>query len=228
MSKTEILNNFEETLRSLSSINVISFKSIPKLIIENEFKSFVSDHLNNIISLDGSDQNISNKILENKIPSKLESLLKSIIDCKEFFSNNTENDYSKQLNDIKNITDKQLQFRHMQQLLELILKNVAFKKNIEDGLWEAYFEIQKICDSLPSKANQESMTNYLYQVQADPLKRAFYIMFTAFFELYAREKYIESKGNVNIDQSVDIPEEQKESGLAKHYRHLRGVPFPAP
>lgn len=227
MSKPEILHNFEENLRSLSSINLINFKNVPKLMIENEFKSFVSHHLNNIISLDGSDQNILNKILENKIPSKLENLLKSIIDCKEFFTNNTENEYSKQLNEIKN-TDKQLQFRRMQQLLELILKNADVKKNIEDGLWEAYFEIQKICESLPSKSIQESMTNYLYQVQADPLKRAFYIMFTAFFELYAREKYIESNGNVNIDQSVDTPEEQKESGLAKHYRHLRGVPFPAP
>ena len=51
MSKTEILHNFEENLRSLSSINVISFKNMPKLMVENEFKSFVICHLNNIINM---------------------------------------------------------------------------------------------------------------------------------------------------------------------------------
>lgn len=225
-SKEMLYSFFEKSLRSLSKLNEVNFKSMPKLMTENQFKLYVNNCLKEIISLDGSDQNIL-----TKMSAQLGHLLKSIIDCKEFFGNNIENEYFKKFNEIKNLSTKQQeQFKQAQKLLESMINDASLKKAIEDGLWKTYFEMQKIRDSLPPKSIQESMTSYLYQVQADPLKRAFYIMFTAFFDLWVHQGYVASNGQTKRGE-IDTPDEgqndkiDKLDPVARYGMYTKGNPY---
>lgn len=234
-----ILNQFKEYTESLQSLT--KMQKIPRLMTADKFKELVNVQLREIlrfqISSDNDNKNskdIFKEISKTKIPASLEKLLKSVVEC--LVASATENNeivtkLKEQLNEINRLeNDPQAKFIKMQQCLKYIIENAAIKKIIDNKLLEQYLATQQHYDPLSSKPINESVSSYFQQMQAEPLKRAGFIMFMALFECLDQMMYLSTNGQMrlsNIDYGKNDSSEE-ESALQKLWRQQQGVPYPKP
>ncbi len=235
---TTILNQFKEYTESLQSLT--KMQKIPRLMTADKFKELVNVQLQEIlrfqISSDNDNKNsngIFKEISKTKIPASLEKLLKSIVVClvaSAMENNEIVTKLKEQLNEINRLeNDPQAKFIKMQQCLKYIIENAAIKKIIDNELLEQYLVTQQHYDPLSSKPINESVASYLQQMQAEPLKRAGFIMFMALFECLDQMMYLSTNGQMrlsNIDYGSKNDSSEEESALQKLWRQQQGVPFP--
>jgi phage anti-repressor protein len=253
----KMLYYFEEHLKNLSKLKAIEFTNIGNLTIKKDFNKFVKYYLQKLSNLNlftQPEDYINIDILGNNKDyfENLEHLLESIAIAMQHTQNQELIDlggyYLDRLHDpidgiqsrkdgiIRNNSisvdtrNNQLRqvFMDMQALLKEMLDNQQIQEFIEEGLWEAYFEFQKNTPAMPSEKIKESLNGYFYQVQADPLKRAFFIAFVALFDYVNQEQYLASKGEQKFDHSVENAgnDNQQVNALQRHWFHRYGAYYP--
>ena len=231
---TSILYQFNKSLNFLSKLElIISSKNIPNLFIKKEFDKFIENYFHQLIDekfcKKCTDLLFKNNSLYPEFEEHLKALTKAVIDAlpADVIGSHGYDQKLQRLIQSSSAHSEGERLRHIYDLLIEILRNEDYKARIKEQLWENYFDTQKNIDLTSSKKINESINGYFYQVQADPLKRAFYIAFTSLFNYINHEIYRSSNGEKKIDYGIeDTDEPQKENPLARYYRHLRGVSFP--
>ncbi len=218
-----VLHQFQAYLQDAhAKMNSKSFQhGLEKLMPENQFKDLVAKQLN--LATD------NNSVVD---PTKLGRLLESIVPCLAAADPEIVNKLKAiQQKEIKSDADQSRKLAELKAFLKEILQNKQNKKLIEDTLWEEYLAFQNKYDPLSSKPINESVTSYFQQMQAEPLKRAGFILFTVFFEFLDQALYVATNGQLrlsNVSDNSERDDAPEESSLQKLWRQQKGVPFPQP
>jgi hypothetical protein len=227
-SQTNILRVFDETSKLLGSKNKIRTRET-----ESTFKQNVICQLEQLVIKDIASPELARKIFETDIPSSLENFLQSALDDFNFqdkdvllqkfeqiksFNQNTYTEQDK-------IIQQQKKFVAIQQLIRQILTNSHNKQILEEGLWQSYLQKpeQQTADVLSHKRLDSCGDQYYQQVQADPSKRAGYIMFSAFFHTMDQLIYIQSGGTIRLSfQDYEAGPGEEENALQRLWRIQTG------
>jgi len=215
-----VLHQFQTYLQDAHAKSKLFQNGLEKLIPEQQFKNLVAEQLhlatNNNSEVD---------------PTKLEKLLESIVPCLVAVDPEIVNKLKVIQKEVNNTTDQNHKLSHLKAFLKKILQNKQNKKLIEDTLWEHYLANQSKYDPLSSKPINESVTSYFQQMQAEPLKRAGFILFTVFFDFLDQTLYVATNGQLrlsNVSDNSERDDAAEESSLQKLWRQQKGVPFPQP
>ena len=218
---TNVLHQFQAYLQDAHAKSKLFQDGLEKLIPEQQFKNLVAEQLHLATN--------NNSVVDS---TKLENLLESIVPCLAAADPEIVNKLNAiQQKEIKSDADQSRKLAELKAFLKEILQNKQNKKLIEDTLWEEYLAFQNKYDPLSSKPINESVTSYFQQMQAEPLKRAGFILFTVFFEFLDQALYVATNGQLRLSNVSDNSERDdvpEESSLQKLWRQQKGVPFPQP
>ena len=207
--------------------------------IEQKFKEKRLGQLENLVSCDVDNPELIQQLFGINIPRDLENFLDCVTSSLDFEGKQELQQKLEELkanhvktdNEKQNIQQNIKKFVAMQSLIKEILANANNKQILLQSAWDEYGSQpeQQTCNVLDHKPLSSCGDQYYQQMQADPPKRAGYILYQALFDFLDKSLYIESNGKCRLSvQDYESGPNDDENALQRLWRIQTGNAFTPP